>query len=422
MTHETKTYEIFISDDLRTILKEIESESLVAQLLMKSQHQRDELVNDPVNFLSVSREDRTKISYLTEDRMKVIDSGQYWTSSRRFQAKPGAFISKLFKNIPAKEVEKFSNLFRSQSIKPKFNFKIVSGESIRNYYHFDSYQSDRGTLGASCMKHEGCQRYLDLYVYNPQSISLLIMTDDSGGLMGRALLWKFDSHKIMDRIYTVCDEDLLFYFKQWSTENGYLYKSEQNWYNTMQFEQIGQKRQELKLSIKLDTDFRYLPYMDTFKFLDTKTSILYNYQHESKYLRTLCSSEGSSYERDYLRFDGIDRVLRYQGDSAWVEYKQFYTHYNNISWSDVNGQYIINSDTIYCEDLSDCIFNSEFDHLNNNIEINRRKQEIKDYELRRSKQKRTTREDIINRLNSEAYGDISEEEINDVINMLSRGI
>ena len=417
MTSEGKTYDLFISDELTNILKEIESESIVAQLLLKYQHDRDDLVNDPVNFLSISREDRTKISYLTEDRMKVIDSGQYWTSSRRFQAKPGAFVSKLFKNISSREVEKFSNLFRSQSVKPKFMFKIVSGESIRRYYHFDSYQSDKGTLGASCMKHDSCQKYLDVYVYNTDKISLLIMTDDYGSLMGRALLWKFDSHKIMDRIYTICDEDLLFYFKKWSTENGYLYKSEQNWYNTLQFEQIGQKRQELKLELKIDTEFRCLPYMDTFKFLDTKTGILYNYQHQSRYLRTLCSSEGSSYEGDYLRFDGVDRVLRYQGDSAWVEYKGFFTHYNNISWSDVNGQYILNSDSIYCEELSDCIFNGEFDHLNNHDEIKRRKQEIKDYESRRTK--KSTREDIINQLGLQSY-EISEQEIDEVLSMFSR--
>jgi len=236
MAYERKTYDIFISDDLKEILTQFESESVVAQLLLKKRHDKEDLVDNPVNFISISREDRTKLSYLTSERMEVLSPTEYWTSSRRFQAKPGGFISKVFKNVTSREVEKFSNLFRSQVNKPRFNFSIIKGPAIRNFYHYDSYQSDRGSLGASCMKHEGCQKYLDLYVQNPDKISMLIMTDDYGALMGRALLWNFDSYKIMDRIYTTCDEDLLFYFKQWATENGYLYKSEQNWYNTLQFE------------------------------------------------------------------------------------------------------------------------------------------------------------------------------------------
>ena len=385
MAYERKTYDIFISDDLKEILTQFESESVVAQLLLKKRHDKEELVDNPVNFISISREDRTKLSYLTIERMETLSPTEYWTSSIRFQAKPGGFISKVFKNVNSREVEKFSNLFRSQVNKPRFNFSIVKGPTIRNYYHYDSYQADKGTLGASCMKHESCQKYLDLYVYNPDVVSMLIMTDDYGGLMGRALLWKFESHKIMDRIYTVCDEELMFYFKQWATQNGFLYKSEQNWYNTMQFEQVGQKRQELKLELSINTDFRYLPYMDTFKFLDAKTGKLYNYQYDSRHLRTLCSSEGSSYEGDYLRFDGLDRVLRYQGDSAWVDYKEFYTHYNNITWSEVNGQYILNEHVEYCNEIGEPIFNSKYDHLNNHELIEKRKKEIEEWNKKRPK-------------------------------------
>ena len=81
----------------------------------------------------------------------------------------------------------------------------------------------------------------------------------------------------MDRIYTTCDEDLQFFFKKWATDNGYLYKAEQNWFNTLFFEQIGQKRQELKLSIKLNNNgYRRYPYMDTFRRYDPRIGKLYN--------------------------------------------------------------------------------------------------------------------------------------------------
>lgn len=413
MAYERKTYDLFISDELKSILSEFESESIVAQLLLKKRHDKEELVDEPVNFISISREDKTKISYLTTDRMGLIDESEYWTSSRRFQVKPGGFINKIFKNISSKEVEKFSTLFRSQSVKPKFNFSIVKGEGIRNFYHYESHQADRGTLGASCMKHESCQKYLDLYVDNTDKISMLIMTDDFGALMGRALLWQFESYKIMDRIYTVCDEDLLFYFKQWATQNGFLYKSEQNWYNTLQFEQIGQKKQELRLEISLnDYEYRHYPYMDTFKFIDRKTGKLYNYQAETKHIVTLCSSDGSYYDKDYLRFDGIDKVLRYQGDSAWVEYMNYYTHHNNITWSEVNGQYILNEHVEYCSDINEPIFNSKFDYLNNHESINIRKKQIEDWNKKREKTNKRKIEDFINSNN------LSQEELEEAIRII----
>ena len=112
MAYERKTYDLFISDDLKTILEQIKSESVVADLLLKRRHQKEDLVEDPVNFISMSSQDPTRISYLTTERIGQIDEADYWTSSRRFHIKPGGFISKVFKNISPKDVETFSNLYR----------------------------------------------------------------------------------------------------------------------------------------------------------------------------------------------------------------------------------------------------------------------------------------------------------------------
>lgn len=418
MPYERKTYDILISDDLKELLQGIETESLVASLLLKKRHDKEELVDNPINFISISREDRTKISYMTQERMAQIDISDYWTSSRRFQAKPGAFISKIFKDIPSKEVEKFSNLFRSQAVKPKFTFKVVSGESIRNLYYYESYASDRGTLGVSCMKHETCQKYLDIYTENKEQLQMLAMFNEDGGLMGRALLWNFDSYKIMDRIYTICDEDLSFHFKQWATQNGYLYKSEQNWYNTQQFEQVGQKKQTIKLELKLkNSKFRHYPYMDTFKFQDSETGYLYNYLVDHPRMRTLCSSEGSRYEHNYLRSDGVDNVLRHQGDCAWVDYMQFYTHCNNVQWSDINDQYILKKDAVHDSLINDYIFNVEFVRFNNKERIELRRKEIEEYnEKRKARLAAKSTSSLENTIASLQSGDIS-----DVLSALRTG-
>jgi hypothetical protein len=381
MPYERKTYDLLVSDKLKAILSEFESESVVASLLLKKRHDKEELVENPINFISVSGQDVTKISYVTQDRMSIIDPDEYWTSSRRFQAKPGSFISKVFKNITPKEVEKFSNLYRSHVCKPKFTFNVVSGEDIRKYYYYESYSSDRGSLGSSCMKHNSCQSYLNIYVDNKDHVEMLVMLNEEGGLMGRALLWKFDSHKIMDRIYTIGDEELSFYFKKWATENGYLYKTEQNWFNTLFFEQTGQKKQELKLTLKLDNiEFERYPYMDTFKFINVESGEIYNYMPEDTDFRILCSSDGSKYNSDYLKFDSIDKVFRYQGDSVHINYLDIWTSQNNANWSDINSQYILNKDCEYKEELGDYIFIGEYENLND-------KTRIEEFSKRRSNSK-----------------------------------
>lgn len=376
MSYERKTYDLYISDELREILTEIEHESLVASLLLKKRHNKEDLVDSPINFISISRDDKSKISYLTQDRMSSVDINDYWTTSRRFQAKPGAFVGKIFKNIPSKEVEIFSNLYRTTAFKPKFNFSVVSGESIRHFYYYETYASDRGTLGASCMKHSACQSMLDIYVDNRDIVTMLVMRNDEGLLMGRALLWNFDSYKIMDRIYTISDEELSFYFKKWATDNGYLYKSQQNWFNTLFFEQIGQKKQELRLSVKLKNfTYRKYPYVDTFKFFNPQTGELTNYMPDDQFY-TLCASDGSKHSSDYLIFDGIDKVLRYRGEAQFVRYLNLWTSQNNLEWSDVNDQYILLRDCRFDEELNDFVFAGEFEKLNDNYRISERKKNI----------------------------------------------
>lgn len=418
MPYERKTYDLFISDELREVLSEFESDSVVASLLLKKRHDKEDLVDEPVNFISISREDKTKISYLTPERISLIDISEYWTSSRRFQAKPGAFISKIFKNISSKEVEKFSNLFRATVSKPKFTFEIVSGEKIKYYYHYESYSQDRGTLGSSCMKHDNCQSFLDIYTQNSDVVSMLIMKDEDERLMGRTLLWKFDSYKIMDRIYTICDEDLAFHFKTWATKNGFLYKSEQNWYNTLNFEQLGQKRQELHLKIKLTNfSFRRYPYVDTFKFINLDTGELTNYIPDGANFKTLCSSDGSYYDSRHLIFDGIDRVLRHRSEVVSIEYLGICTHSNNAQWSEINSQFILHRDLKYDDQVEDVIFTGEYSHLNNSKKIKEKIIFLKNRELRDILSEIDLDEDYVSKIKSiiESRGLQIQNEISDFI-------
>jgi hypothetical protein len=403
MPYERKTVDIQISDDLKNVLSVIESESLVAALLLKRRHNREDLTESYVNYISISKQDRTKLSYLSQDRIDSLDPQEYWTSTRRYMAKPGAFISKLFNDVPAKEVEKFSNLFRSQAAKAPFRFEVVKGNRIKDFYYYENYFStERGSLGVSCMKHEHCQKYFDLYTENEENVSMLTMFNERNRLIGRALLWDFESNKIMDRIYTYNDEELSFYFKQWATEHGYFYKSEQNWFNTIFFEQIGTGKKEFKLEIKLpNIKQHYYPYMDTFKFIDLDKGVLYNYLPEdTSSLRTLTSSDGSKHPSDYLVFDMIDRVMRYRNDAAYITYAEIWTGRQNAVYSNYNDKWILKEDSCYESLIDDYIFNEVHNDKNNSKVLRLIEQRRKEQEERNSQRSdsKTKLEDITNEL------------------------
>jgi hypothetical protein len=102
--------------------------------------------------------------------------------------------------------------------------EIVSGNEIVKWYDSSNYQSTIGKLGSSCMSHEECSGYFDIYTKNPEVVSLLILKNKNGKLVARALLWKTDiGEYFMDRVYTCNDSDVLK-FTNYAKQNGWLYK------------------------------------------------------------------------------------------------------------------------------------------------------------------------------------------------------
>lgn len=393
---------IFISAELKELLIEIQ-DSLVAQLLLKEEHSVEDLAKDFVNFISISKKDLTKISYLPKDRSEGLSVDECWATTKRIMAKPGGFVSKIFVNIPEREVEKFSTLFRSEVTKPKLNFKVVNGDDIRKYYHYSSYsEKNGGSLHASCMKYDGCQRYLDIYSNNPDLCKMVVLYDNDypTRIVGRALLWEFDGNKIMDRIYTINDESYQFYFKQWATKNGYLFKSEQNWFNTKNFENLSTKKQKLDLVLKLPgvMNLPYIPYMDTFKFLDYDGN-LHNVQPKDRDYWTLTTTDGRKHGYDYLVTDILDDVLRYRHDACYLRYLQAWTSPNNCKYSNILDTYILERDCVYNDELRDYIFNDEHKSHNNDERINSQLEYIR--EERRQREERDARRREERRLRDE---------------------
>jgi hypothetical protein len=234
---------------------------------------------------------------------------------------------------------------------------------------------------------------MDMYAFNPDRISMLVMFNEHDEVMGRAILWNFfssfESNKIMDRIYTINDEQLPFYFKKWATDNGYLFKTQQNWYNSLQFQNLSSDKKTLKLDIQLAShDFRYYPYLDTFRFYSPDTGTFSNYQPDGKEFYTLCSSDGGKYGWNYLVFDDIDNYFRHRGDAVHLNYLNINTHPDRCNYSEIHDCYILSEHAEYREDVRDYIFCGEYLHLNDNSAIEERIRFNKEREEKRALRKR----------------------------------
>lgn len=363
MPYVRKTASLYISEELRDILEKIKNQSKVASMLLRRRHKVEDMADGYINFIGISKSDKTKLSYLTEERMKNMDPSDYWSSSRRYQIKPGGLVGKVFSGIHNSDVECFSNAFKSYILMDKINFKVVEGEDIRKYYHYSTYNDESSSLGSSCMKYERCQKFLNIYVKNTGLISMLIMLNQDGLLLGRALLWKNDDFKIMDRIYTENDEMLVPHFKNWADKNGFMYKKNQNWHTTQVFINKG-KEEVHQISFSVSGDYSYFPYFDTFKFYDEKSGTLSNFNTENEEIKTLCSPDGDYLPFDYLKEDEIDKNYYYCGDVVRLDYCNLTVHRDKCQWSGINECYILKEDAVFEENLRDYIFNQNFDMLN----------------------------------------------------------
>ena len=193
-------------------------------------------------------------------------------------------------------------------------------------------------------------------------VSMLIMKNSDDKLLGRALLWQFDDVKVMDRIYTINDEDYQYYFMKWAEDNNFIYKKRQNWSNTLQFIKDG-KEIESKLSIQLSNwDYSYYPYLDTFKWFDRSSGKIFNYKPDyfTDKIEKFCllmSADGSFLNTDSLEFDSITKDWHHQGNLIWIDYCGIYTQRENTNYCEILDTFILKRDSQYSEELRDYIFN-----------------------------------------------------------------
>lgn len=366
LDYERKTADIFLSDKMKNVLEMIKDKSNIAKLLLYKRIDKSLMIDDYVNYIGVSENDSSKISYLTKDRINDIEKSStldYWDSNKRIACRPGTFLSKIFKDVAPRDVENFANLYKTFSTNRNIEFKVVQGDLIKDYYSYTNYYQQNGSLGSSCMKSDSCQEYFDIYTKN-DNISLLILLEKETQLViGRALLWNFGGDKVMDRIYTVQDDIYFYYFTKWATDNGYVYKTFQSWSKTVTFND-GNSDFEKHYDIRLEHfDMTKFPYVDTFKWLNIKTGVLTNYKpktDESKVLTLTCAN-GYTERYGYLGFCEVDREYCYNGDLVQIVKLNGDTitcNSRNCNYSYTYEKYLLKSESKYFEQLEDYIYST----------------------------------------------------------------
>lgn len=285
---------MYISDSLYTMLNPIRHRNPVAHAMYYRLYSYESTAGDYFDYVM----GKGMISFLPKARIaRVMESGDYYniyTVAGRQETRVGRAVRMMFDSVPDlsftdSEIEQFTNLLRAQDVSLSGEFALVEGEAIRHWYNGRRYAPRQGSLNSSCMRYARTNKYLGIYVNNPDVVKLLIMTDkETNKLLGRALVWFTDEGTFMDRVY---GSDLtIAAFRNYATEKGwYVQNGYDGWiYNGERV--IKTFRIELS-----EWEFDSYPYMDTVAYLDFENGIISNADFDrttTKYLVMMNSTEG----------------------------------------------------------------------------------------------------------------------------------
>jgi hypothetical protein len=234
---------------------------------------------------------------------------------------------KVGKNFTPPQINAFVDKFKAyrdfQTTK-KDKFEVVQGEEIRKWYDEDTYEDAEYHLSNSCMRYSRCQRYLNIYVENPNQVTMVILKgSDPDKIIGRALIWKLkDGTYYLDRPYANNDEDINL-FKEWGRSKGYsVYGADY-------------KNKEVTLD---KSDFQYYPYMDTFKWLNRGQNLL-----------STDSSEFDDGNEDWIKLESTGGDFEEARSGVYSEYLGEYIDEDSAVFAEDLQSYIYSDDAIYLE-------------------------------------------------------------------------
>mgnify|MGYP003634942092 CR=1 FL=1 len=320
-------------------------------------------IKDVRNFTINSTGDFTYIPAHKKTELSINESdNSVWKKDSRQTMKFGKAIAKIFKHAGTPYISDATIQDLSQAVKSKYTFdaelKVVSGEDIRKYYHRDNYNGGQRTesLGNSCMRHDSCQEYFDIYVDNPDKVTMLIAST-SNGIIGRALIWNTDEGDlVMDRIYG--GELTINAMKEYAKGNGIVHKYRQNYSNTTDWvTSIGEMvNKEYNITLVNNSEFK--PYMDTFKWCNDPSENPLKINNSDNGDFSLDSTEGGP--TDMVRTEDGD--LYHEDYCSYLEYGNYDGWYHNddtswCNWSDMT----VHSDDVVMTQCGDYVWKDNDD-------------------------------------------------------------
>lgn len=215
-----------------------------------------------------------------------------------------AFLTKIGEKFTDKQIENFVDQYKKvmQMKNDIFSrFKEIKGEDIKHCYLVDNYESESGSLGGSCMRYPKCQDFFDIYVENPDKVSMVILLseEDSSKIAGRAILWLDDNDRyIMDRIYFIRTADILL-FKEYCNSKGYYHKKSQDYSSITSFilngDELDDYESKVVITLKKKSYEAY-PYMDTMKYYSSESGLISNRHSSVQGYIELTETDGGPYE------------------------------------------------------------------------------------------------------------------------------
>ncbi len=184
-----------------------------------------------------------------------------------------AILNSLKQTFTDAEIEDFVNKWKAayDHLQNEFrDFQIVKGDDIAHWYNYENYELEtfKGTLSTSCM----CKKpsyYFQIYTFNPDVCSLVILKSSKDKIRARALLWKLDDGRMfMDRVYTHFDSDFAL-FEKFAKHNGWMRKESQNSSSSetlVAADGTNVRNPDLSVTISKE-NYQAYPYLDTLKYL-----------------------------------------------------------------------------------------------------------------------------------------------------------
>lgn len=229
-----------------------------------AQHLLKGMTSEEVFYLGISTIDPNQISYIDKSKLEKCGPLGKWYAKNRISSRPGRLMQKIFGDIAGSYFENFTNAYIASGIivnDKTFKYKIVDKENIKKFYHWESYSRDIGSLGSSCMRGDGQQKFLEIYCKNPDHVKLAVMSDEAG-VVARCLLW-----------YPNADKSLVYFDRIYATDYSTELKMYQ-WLVNKKFVQISDKNtikpaNKIEIRIKLkNLDFEFYPYVDTLRWIN----------------------------------------------------------------------------------------------------------------------------------------------------------